>query len=50
MLNFDQRSPFLRKSKKTKQNKTKQKKPKKKHVFLPLFVQNKLKIDINSKN
>ena len=31
MLNFDQKSPFLRKSQKT--------------CFLPLFVQNKLKID-----
>ena len=36
MLNFDQRSLFLRKSQKTR--------------FLPLFVRNKLKIDKNSKN
>ena len=36
MLNFDQKSQFLRKSQKT--------------CFLPLFVQNKFKIDKNSKN
>ena len=36
MLNFDQKSPFLRKSQKT--------------CFLPLFLPDKLKIDKNSKN
>ena len=36
MLNFDQKSLFLRKSQK-------------KNIFLPLFVQNKLKVDKNSK-
>ena len=35
MLNYDQKSPFLRKSQKT--------------CFLPLFVRNKLKINKNSK-
>ena len=34
MLNFDQKSPLLKNSQKT--------------CFLPLFVQNKLKIDKNS--
>ena len=41
MSNFDQKSQFLRKP---------QKKKKKPNIFLPIFVQNGLKIDKDSEN